>query len=181
MSEQIETYDLDQAQERYLGVLRELKVGKLQINNTYGGSLNNPYEKTAYFKAVDHDNNLYERFTVRLTKLPGCCGMLVLHDPCDDWEDIPKRVMETFLDIVMDLVYHKANAMHWGRMVVATTIGEQRRFARWLRSRGFIPLGVKSKNPRTDNNMTLWGKNVTTLSSIGNLAAPYQEDVDFES
>lgn len=88
---------------------------------------------------------------------PGCCGVLVIHDP--DSYDVPYKYFALAMNAIHDTVWEQAADQEWGKCLLATTVTDQRHFIRWLKESEFVPV-VKSKNPRTENTVTVWLKDL---------------------
>lgn len=93
-----------------------------------------------------------------VTSLPGGCGGLILHNP--NAYPGEQAVLPFFLDVVLEVIREKAiDQGAWGKYIIASTIPDQKPFIAWLQKNKFTVTG-RSTNPRTENRMTFWGKDL---------------------
>ena len=97
-----------------------------------------------------------------LVMLPGCCGVLVLHDL-----EYSNKLTHAQVDLVMgEFLSTLGLESEWGDLVVATTIPEQGDFTSWLK-RAKFKVTQTTYNPRSHNIVTMFGKDLSGMKRRG--------------
>lgn len=101
-------------------------------------------------------------FTLKLSDLPGCCGVLEFNRPSYYQGDLPQftLLMDCLLETLHKLAYPglTSYATRWGNQIIATTSLESSTlWVAYLKKHRWQHFAA-SRNPRTGNLCTIWRK-----------------------
>lgn len=101
-------------------------------------------------------------FTLKLSDLPGCCGVLEFNRPSYLQGDLPQftLLMDCLLETLHKLSYPGLNSynIRWGNQIIATTSLESSTlWVAYLKKHHWQHF-TASRNPRTGNLCTIWRK-----------------------
>lgn len=104
-----------------------------------------------------------DHFSINVSQLITCCGVLVLSDPSGPYDIQFQKLRQVFFDVMVRVLERKANEpsgyQSFGSILIASTADYQTEWIGVLKNNRWRVIGER-KNPRTSYIVKLWRKYV---------------------